>query len=197
MRAADLVIAMIAAGLTLAVMVDQGRVVEPVLQAAPVCPLPALAGYTREALGVSDAEKGILPADTQIEKYCYADPEGVTYLVSRVIGGREKGSIHRPEMCLPAQGFQMSDPRELSVGGTAWHAVTLARQTASSMRFAYAFANQDGFRTSSHVRRIFRDVWDRSIRGRIDRWVMTTVLSSAADDGSLVGFISALQEAER
>ena len=65
------------------------------------------------------------------------------------------------------------------------------------MGFAYTFFNQDGCRTSSHLLRIFRDVWDRSIRGRIDRWVMVTVNASVADDfrmsrilGSLKGMMA-------
>lgn len=197
MRKKILLIPALAAALVVATMADQGRTVEPVLQEAPACPLPVLTGYAREPVAMSDAEKGVLPADTKVEKFCYSDGAGTSHLVVRVIGGREKGSIHRPEMCLPAQGFQMAEPRDLAVGAISWHAVTLARQAAPSARFAYTFSNQEGFRTSSHLRRIFRDVWDRSLRGRIDRWVMTTVLSSAADDTALSAFLTALQEAER
>ena len=46
---------------------------------------------------------------------------------------------------------------------------------------AYTFFNQAGVRTSSHVARILRDIWDRSVLNRIDRWVMVTV--SASNDG--------------
>ncbi len=62
------------------------------------------------------------------------------------------------------------------------------------MGFAYTFFNQDGYRTSSHLRRIFRDVWDRSMRGRIDRWVMLTVHSSVSDGAHLAAFLCELKE---
>ena len=62
------------------------------------------------------------------------------------------------------------------------------------MGFAYTFFNQDGYRTSSHLRRIFRDVWDRSIRGRIDRWVMLTVYTSVSDETRLAAFLGKLKE---
>ena len=61
------------------------------------------------------------------------------------------------------------------------------------MGFAYTFFNQDGYRTSSHLRRIFRDVWDRSMRGRIDRWVMLTVHSSVSDEARIVMFLDKLK----
>ena len=114
-----------------------------------------------------------------------------------MIGGKSKSSIHRPELCLPSQGFQMMNPRSLDAGGVAWHAVTLARGTLPPLGFAYTFFNQDGFRTSSHVRRILRDVFDRSFRARIDRWAMVTVNGSRADDASLGAFLAHLKEVIR
>ena len=88
----------------------------------------------------------------------------------------------------------MMNPRSLDVGGVAWHAVTLARGTLPPLGFAYTFFNQDGFRTSSHVRRILRDVFDRSFRARIDRWAMVTVNAARADDASLVAFLLQLRD---
>ena len=61
------------------------------------------------------------------------------------------------------------------------------------MGFAYTFFNQAGYRTSSHVKRIFRDVLDRSFLGRIDRWVMVTVYASSADERALRGFLAKLK----
>ena len=88
----------------------------------------------------------------------------------------------------------MTNPRTVNVGGVDWHVVTLARKDAPPMGFAYTFFNQDGYRTSSHLRRIFRDVWDRSVRGRIDRWVMVTVNASDADDFKLSRTLASLRE---
>ena len=124
---------------------------------------------------VSLGERRILPADTQFRRRVYHSAEGYTFLVSAVIGGIKKNSIHRPELCLPAQGFLLLHPQDFEVAGRTFHAVEAVPRNGQSGVLAYTFFNQSGFRTSSHVRRILQDVWDRSFHNRIDRWVMVTV----------------------
>jgi len=189
-----LVIPAAATALVVAAMVYQARTVEPVLCEAPPVALPELPGYAMETLEPSEAELNVLPADTRIEKRRYVAEDGTWHLVSVLVGGHSKNSIHRPELCLPAHGFQMREPREVSVDGVEWHFVTLSCRDVPSLGFAYTFYNQDGFRTSSHLKRIFRDVWDRSILCRIDRWVMVTVNSSRADARGLSAFLSQLKK---
>ena len=188
------VIPVLATLLVVTAMVWQGRRSAPVLCEAPSARLGEIAGFTSEPLEPSESERTILPADTQFDKRLYTAPDGTWYQVSLVIGGKSKSSIHRPELCLPSQGFQMMNPRSLDAGGVAWHAVTLARGTLPPLGFAYTFFNQDGFRTSSHVRRILRDVFDRSFRARIDRWAMVTVNAARADDASLAAFLLQLRD---
>ncbi len=162
---------------------------------APVVEFKEIAGFTSEVLGVSEAEREILPEDTLIVKRRYTNQFGEWYLVSAVIGGKSKSSIHRPELCLPAQGFLMTKPHDLEVDGDEWRAIVLDGGERPSLGFAYSFFNQEGFQTSSHIKRIFRDVWDRSFYNRIDRWVMLTINSSRKDDASLVNFILKLRQA--
>ena len=176
-----------------AAMAYQARTVDPVLCEAPDVGLSELPGFTSEPVEVSEAELHTLPSDTQFVKRMYRAEDGSWFQVSMVVGGRSKSSIHRPELCLPTQGFQMMAPRDADVAGVDWHLVTLARQDAPALGFAYTFFNQEGFRTSSHLARIFCDVWDRSIRGRIDRWVMVTVNASTADDRRLAAFLRLLK----
>ena len=179
--------------LVVAAMLYQARTVDPVLCDKPEAKLVEIAGYTSEPVEVSEAEHHTLPADTLFDKRRYEDADGNWYQVSMVIGGKSKSSIHRPELCLPTQGFQMMSPHTADADGVDWHLVTLARGVVPACGFAYTFFNQDGYRTSSHLKRIFRDVWDRSIRGRIDRWVMITVYSSDADEARLVAFLGKLK----
>ena len=183
----------VAAALVVAAMLYQAQTVEPVLCEAPAAGLAEIAGFTSEPVEVSEAERHTLPADTGFDKRRYANAAGDWFQVTMVIGGRSKRSIHRPELCLPTQGFQMMSPRTIRVGGVDWHLVTLARREFSSMGFAYTFFNQDGFKTASHLQRIFRDVWDRSVHNRIDRWVMVTVNASRHDDRGLRAFLSDLK----
>ena len=180
--------------LVIAVMCLQAATPEVTVMEAPDVHLGELAGFTSETLPSSEAETTMLPKDTVIEKRRYVSEDGHWALVNLVVGGREKGSIHRPELCLPAQGFLMMDPHDLPVGETRWRKLTLAGNDGHDLGFAYTFFNQDGYRTSSHVLRIFRDVWDRSVHNRIDRWVMVTVIHTRPDDFGMASFLSKLKE---
>ena len=173
-------------------MAWQGMESEPVVCEAPSVRLGEMAGFESEALPPSEGELHTLPSDTIIDKKMYKSPDGAWYSVSLIIGGRSKGSIHRPEMCLPSQGFQMSEPCTREVSGVDWRLLTLARRDAPNLAFAYTFFNQDGYRTGSHIARIFRDVWDRSVVGRIDRWAMVTVNGYPADSRLMELFLSRL-----
>ena len=171
---------------------------ETTLCEAPRSALVELAGFTSEPLAASEAETTILPKDTRIDKRLYTAPDGTWFAVSLVMGGHSKSSIHRPELCLPSQGFLMRDPKSVTVGDTPWRTLSLVSATAPRpLQFAYTFYNQDGFRTSSHVRRIMRDIWDRSFFNRIDRWAMVTVCSSAATEEELKAFLLDLERMVR
>ena len=187
----------LATALVVAAMLYQARTVEPYLCEAPDVHLAEIDGYASEPMEVSEAERHVLPDDTLFDKRRYTDEAGDWFQVSVVVGGRSKSSIHRPELCLPAQGFQMTAPRTATVGDVDWHFVTLVSRAVRPNGFAYTFFNQAGYHTSSHLKRIFRDVWDRSVLGRIDRWVMVTVSSSVADDVRLAEFLGKLKEVVR
>ena len=189
----NVLISFVAVAFVVVAMFCQTRTFEPVYCAAPDVTFPELPGLASERSGISEAEREGLPSDTEVVKCRYQSADGDWFMVTAVIGGRSRDSIHRPERCLPAQGFQMMSPRNAEVGGVGWHLVELARREATSMSFAYTFFDQEGYSTGSHLRRIFRDVWDRSIRGRIDRWVMVTVMSSDADESALSAFLDKLK----
>ena len=193
----DIVISAIAAAVVVTVMVIQSIKCSPSLSEAPSASLTDIDGFTAETIEPSEAERNVLPSDTILDKRRYVDAVGNWYVVSLVVGGRSKSSIHRPELCLPSQGFQMTSPRQVEAAGTDWQVVTLMRRAQSPLGFAYTFFNQAGFRTSSHVRRIMQDVWDRSIHSRIDRWAMVTVVSSVADDIRICAFLAKLREVVR
>jgi len=174
-------------------MVCQSATPEVTVAEAPEVHLGEIPGYESAELGAGEAELNVLPADTRIEKRMYTAADGSWFQVTLVVGGKSKSSIHRPELCLPAQGFQMTEPRTASAGGRKWRFITLASKDAPPLGFAYTFFNQEGYRTASHTARIFRDVWDRSVLNRVDRWVMVTVNSSAAGDGPLAAIAERLK----
>ena len=152
-------------------------------------------------------ELTLLPRDTRIFKRLYRGSDGLEFLVSAVVGGTSKRSIHRPELCLPGQGFTMTNPREVSAGGRPFRMLKLVPpRGGASQLMAYTFFNQAGMRTASHFRRVLADTWDRSCFNRIDRWVMVTVhavrhasprgldMESPADGAAVEGFLATLSE---
>ncbi len=172
----------------------QAQTPRPIVMAAPKVALPQIRGTEQMFLEPSEAELNVLPADTIIRKAIYTMDNGLSFSVSAVIGGTSKSSIHRPELCLPAQGFEMREPRTRLVDGRSWHFLTVRSAMRPAMGFAYTFFNQEGYATSSHLARIWRDIVDRTFFNRLDRWVMLTVTSSFDDERALTAFLLELQK---
>jgi exosortase len=129
--------------------------------------------------GRSLGENTSLPKDTTILKRVYTSGSGMQFTVSAVISGVGRFSIHRPELCLPGQGALMSSSTDLEVAGRPYHAIETNFRQDPPGQLMYTFFNQNEVRTSSHLRRILLDTWDRSVYNRIDRWVMVTVRAAS------------------
>jgi exosortase len=157
-----------------------------------------IAGYATDdrknadVQAVSEGERTVLPKDTAIYKKLYESRGGASFLVSFVVGGASRASIHRPELCLPSQGYVMSNPRNFDAAGVPWHAIDVCRPGGTPSVKAYTFFNQTGFRTASHTARIWRDVVDRSVFNRVDRWVMVTVSAFGATEAEMREFLGLL-----
>lgn len=188
------VVIALALALVVPAMIYQAQSPVPVVCEPPKVVLAEIDGFESQELEPSEAELQTLPADTRFVKRLYSNAHGDWFQVTAVVGGTKKSSIHRPELCLPTQGFQMTDPRDATAGGADWRYISLLRRDAPPLGFAYTFFNQAGYRTPSHMKRILRDVWDRSVYNRIDRWVMITVNSSTAADAAITAFLERLCE---
>ncbi len=144
---------------------------------------PACGGDLHE---ISLGEQTILPKDTSLLKRVYVSPSGYQFVVTAVLGGVTKSSIHRPELCLPAQGFLMMNPHNFAAKGRPYRVISVMRGETSACALAYTFFNQEGFITASHMSRIARDVWDRTALNRIDRWVMISAYAMPPRGGGFV-----------
>lgn len=185
------------AGVTvMAAMVWLAASPEAVLCDDPGRHLGEIAGFDSQDQPISRAELASLPEDTRVEHRLYTarrDGRTVEFAVTMVVGGRSKSSIHRPELCLPSQGFLMSDPRTVGCAGREWRFIDLAAGGLRRGTLAYTFFNQEGFATASHLQRIFRDVCDRTFHNRIDRWTMITVFAPAGGEADMESLIEGLE----
>jgi len=176
------VVPLLAALVVVPVMAFQAITPEPTLSEVPEVVFPHVAGFAAESLEPSVAETNILRG-AMIEKRLYKAAGGMWFQTTAVTSGANKGSLHRPELCLPSQGFDMGESRSVRVGEVDWRIIPLtAKGDNPDALFAYTFFNQDGYRTDSHEARIWRDVWDRTLHSRIDRWVMVTVQFPSSDE---------------
>ena len=187
MAARELIGPVLAAAFFVGAFAFQLSTPEAAVCAAPAAALRDKPGFAATDEEMAESEKKVLPADTVVLRKRYTAESGETFLQSLVVGGARRASIHRPELCLPSQGYRMASPRTVAVAGRDWRLVDFEGK-GSHGTLAYTFFNQAGFRTASHVARIFRDVGDRSVLNRVDRWVMCTVLG-ARDDARLVAFL--------
>lgn len=66
--------------------------------------------YTSEKQKPLPEELGMLPKDTTYGRRVYRAPDGFQILVSVVLMGTDRTSIHRPEFCLTGQGWKIDQP---------------------------------------------------------------------------------------
>ncbi|MEI6377229.1 MAG: exosortase-associated EpsI family protein, partial [bacterium] len=90
--------------------------VNSVTEGGVIMELPAtIAQFSGKEQAVSEGEKYVLPKDTVIVKKTYTDPKGDILNAQIVLAGAEKRSIHRPELCLPAQGWAINRRQTIPV----------------------------------------------------------------------------------
>lgn len=156
--------------------------------------LPELiGGWAGTPAAVTEAEHTGLAPDTQFCRKVYDDGMGDHVLVSIVLSGNDlDNSIHRPERCLPAQGWTIVDstskrlPVPEAPGGklpvTRLHDVRQVRGPQGNVGEIY---NLDyywfiGYTdiTASHFAREYIDIKDRLLHGYNQRWAYVTVTAT-------------------
>jgi EpsI family protein len=154
---------------------------------------PLLGGWAGRPGIVSDGERGGLAPDTQFSRMIYEDGLGDQVLVSIVLSGHDlDNSIHRPERCLPAQGWTIVDSKSLNLpvpeapGGvlpvTRLHnmqerGTTKGRAVTIYNLDYYWFVGYSDI-TASHFEREYIDMKDRLFHGYNQRWAFVTVAAT-------------------
>ncbi len=140
-----------------------------------------------ELRGVSLAEITKLPADVKVQKRQYKG-RGLSYGVSSVLSGYSRTGIHRPEVCLVAQGYRIVARRIDTVTAPSGDIfdVTILRAVHGSghaARYAYWFRSGE-FETASHTTRILRMGWDGIVRNTRRAWVYFAIVADAGGPAS-------------
>jgi len=152
--------------------------------------------YGRDA-AVTQKEYDALGTETRFARKLYTNGQGDSVYVSIVLGGQDMStSIHRPERCLPAQGYTVTDSRPLKVE-LQTQPLTVTR--LHNLRPLYAdngkpLVSRDGKSlnefslvyywfvgstdtTNNHNTRYYMDSRDRLLKGYNQPWAYVTVMS--------------------
>lgn len=141
---------------------------------------------------VSLAEHLQLPDDTRITRRQYETQNGRWMLVTILISGQSRSSIHRPQWCLQAQGHAILKTETIQIPVTDTRqniGVRLLETTPSRTSdknsssvprhlYAYWFISAED-ETPYHFVRILCMARDRLLRGEIRRWGYISVMSGS------------------
>jgi hypothetical protein len=127
---------------------------------------------------------GYFPKDTSYTERAYFTPDGLRIQSTIVLMGTDRTSIHRPEYCLPGQGWSIDDKKtvKLPITNQPPYTLEIARWSLSTsvqqadgqkMKIAgvYAFwyvANNE--ETSDHDKMLERMTLDLLRTGALQRW---------------------------
>jgi EpsI family protein len=158
-------------------------------------------------LPVSLAERRSLPEGTRIVRTRYAREGAPAITASIVTAEREQRSIHRPQQCLPAQGYVIEDSRVMTVAMAGRRPLKImvldlrrAGAGGAEQRSTYAYWFVGGGReTPYHLVRLFWTAWDRIVHAVSPRWAYLTVAThrrGEADDpvARVTRFVAELSE---
>lgn len=142
---------------------------------------------------ISEPELQMLAKDTSFARKLYTDARGGSIFASIVLSGQDlDNSIHRPERCLPAQGWSIADSKVISIPipegpihdlkVTRLHNVrkmaTKDGKTVSIYSVNYYWFVGWKDITPSHLDRTFIDIKDRVLYGYNQRWAYITIAST-------------------
>jgi len=158
--------------------------------------LPAFLGtdWIGRRAEVTAIEREILPPDTGFSRKLYvpvADPTHAVFL-SIVLSGRDRTSIHRPELCLVGQGWTLRDPGShrftypdrpsgsfpATLLRVQREVITARGRETVPALVAYWFIGGDRV-VATHWQRILDDGWKRVRYGRADRWAYVLMQTDA------------------
>ena len=146
------------------------------------------------------AERVGLPADTQIIKAVYERPGTGDIFVTLVRSGETRGSIHKPQWCIAAQGFSILSTSFPALRTKGDKRVALLRISPGEQRqqsfFCYWFIGQN-HSTPFHSSRVLRMAADRLIKGHATRWAYISITAPFSEtmEKRLPEFVQELENA--
>lgn len=138
--------------------------------------------------GLTKIEMDLLPHDTEGIKELFTTADRRQLMVAIVLSGRERASIHRPEVCMRGQGnaIRKSYVLDVPITNRAPLQVRVLEQVDEQNEkrrfyYAYWFVGKDR-ETPSHWQRMFWMASDRIFHNVSHRWAYISVAGVRTDD---------------
>jgi hypothetical protein len=159
------------------------------VQGKPALPV-RVSGWEGTDAEITKNERDTLGAGTEFARKLYVHPNGwFGAQVSIVLSGRDiSNSLHRPERCLGAQGWEILESEEVQIqteGKRTFPVMRLHNRTIERGKngtlsipvegYTYYWFIGEHALTASHWGRFFTDNRDRLFRGVDQRWAFITV----------------------
>jgi EpsI family protein len=199
-KRASVLLAVVAFGFSLIFMLPKGLSHQP-LGVVDMTEMPEYVGAWRgKDLPVTKKERETLGPDTDFARKAYSrlsnyrgkkgeiPSEYAEVTLSVVLSGQDMNtSIHRAERCLPTQGWNIADKREVAMNLPGRGSFTATRlyntkpvqdksgRTDTARMLSYYWFIGHTETTGSHFERTFIDMKDRLISGYNQRWAYITV----------------------
>ncbi len=152
---------------------------------------PTVLDFTSEAGGIAPSEISFLPEDTTFARRYYKNPQGEEVMLSVVLMGTNRRSIHRPQVCLTGQGWtiERSELLEIEMSRPTPYKLPIMRLTASRpfrlpsgatqvMKAVYVYwFVADGQLSARHGQRQWWMARDLLTEGLLQRWAYVSCLA--------------------
>jgi hypothetical protein len=156
---------------------------------------PDLPGYTSKPLLQAEVVTNQLPQDTSFGQRLYIAADGFETLANVVLMGSSRASIHKPQICLTAQGWNINDAASrqetVRVDNPVPYDLPVMRLTATREAevdgqkvvqqgvYVYWFVDANRY-TASHARRMIWMAQDVLFKSELDRWAYISFFSMGA-----------------
>lgn len=153
----------------------------------PALPL-SFGDYQGREFEMTAQEKNLLDEGVKLARNVYASSIGRQIMATVILSGFEKRSLHRPEVCLPNQGWTVTDRTQIPLRLEDGREITVmmmrifrdgepqpgVRIRTRAVNF-YWYIGSDGTTCPDHYEHVFLSYYDSVFRNIQHRWAMASI----------------------
>ena len=153
----------------------------------PYLPL-SVGDYQGREFDMTADEKNLLDEGVRLARDVYASSTGRQIMATVILSGFEKRSLHRPEVCLPNQGWTVTDRTQIPLRMEDGREISImmmrifrdaepqpgVKVRTRAINF-YWYIGSDGTSCADHYEHVFLSYYDAVFRNIQHRWSMASI----------------------